>query len=154
MHTYARKLHERACSTDVPYGILNTASKMWAKSHPDAWYGNTYMDANPRTWAMQQLGLGMTNAIVDHILRSDSRARDPSATSYYQARRRKFKRVMPVPIVGDHPPPPLTLPLAPSRRPLPRQHQNAFEASAPSRGADALASLMEESLLQNLGLST
>ena len=129
----------------------------------NAWYGDTYMDANPKTWALQQLGLGMTNAIVDHILRSDSRVRDPAAKSYYKSRRRKFSRtrVVPVPLVGggdnattilNQPPPiALTHPLAMSRRPAPQSSQNATSTSVTP---DVLAGAREDPLLQFLGLST
>ena len=55
---WARAMNKRACSLDVPYGILNMASKSWLQSNPDEWYDDTCMDANPKTWALGQFGLG------------------------------------------------------------------------------------------------
>ena len=84
---YARKMNERACSNDVPFGILNIANKQWMESHPSSWYGDSYLEADPKSWALAQLGLGFTNAIVDHILRADARISNTSAKSYYPQRR-------------------------------------------------------------------
>ena len=94
---YARKMNERACSYDVPYGILNTANKCWQQSHPDVWYGDSYMDSNPKSWALQQLGLGFTKAITEHIVTCDEKIQDPTSTSIYKSRRRN-KRVCVVPL--------------------------------------------------------
>ncbi|KAL7523756.1 hypothetical protein ACHAXR_000316, partial [Thalassiosira sp. AJA248-18] len=33
-------MNKCACSLDVPFGILNTANKIWMKSHPDTWFGD------------------------------------------------------------------------------------------------------------------
>ena len=84
---------------------------MDAFSHPNLWYGDSYIDANPKTWALQQLGLGFTKAIVKHILAADSRIQDRSAVSYYKQRRRldRFKaitldtEVQPTPIIDSIP---------------------------------------------------
>ena len=58
------------------------------EANPNVWYGDSYIDAHPKTWALQQLGLGFTKAIVKHILAADARIQDPSASSYYKQRRR------------------------------------------------------------------
>ena len=58
----ALKMNKRACSFEVPFGILNTANKNWTNSNPDVCFGDTYMDFDPKTWALQQLGLGYTKA--------------------------------------------------------------------------------------------
>ena len=84
-------------SYDVPYGILNTANKCWQQSHPDVWYGDSYMDSNPKSWALQQLGLGFTKAITEHIVTCDEKIQDPTSTSIYKSRRRN-KRVCVVPL--------------------------------------------------------
>ena len=107
----AQLMHQRAVSVDVPFGILNTANKCWQESNPNLWYGDSYIDANPKTWALQQLGLGFTKAIVKHILAADSRVQDSSAVSYYKQRRRldRFKAitldsvVQPTPIIESIP---------------------------------------------------
>lgn len=75
-------------------GILNTANKCWQKSHPDV-YGDSYMDANnanPKSWTLQQLSLGFTKAITEHIVTCDEKIQDPTSTSIYKSRRRN-KRV-------------------------------------------------------------
>jgi len=84
----AQKMNQLAVSTAVPYGILNTANKCWKESHPDTWYGDSYMDADPKTWALQRLGLGWTRALIRHIHEMDARANDPSAKLVYKARQR------------------------------------------------------------------
>ena len=96
-------MHKRACSLSVPYGILHTANKVWMENHPGLWFGDTYMDADPKTWALQQLGLGFTKAIVAHIVAADHRAHDPQAVSYYKQRRRN-KRLAIVGLEDDPPP--------------------------------------------------
>lgn len=88
----AAKMNERACSLDVPFGILKTANKIWSKSNPDVCYGDSYMDSDPKTWALQQLGLGYTNAIAAHIKTCDDKIQDPTSTSIYKSRKRN-KRV-------------------------------------------------------------
>jgi len=93
----AAKMNERACSLDVPFGILNTANKIWSKSNPDVYYGDSYMDSDPKTWALQQLGLGYTNAITAHIKTCDDKIQDPTSTSIYKSRKRN-KRVCVVPL--------------------------------------------------------
>ena len=87
-------MNKRACSYDVPYGILNTANKCWQKSHPDVWYGDSYMDANndnPKSWAIQQLSLALC-FVTEHMLTCDEKIQDPTSTSIYKSRRRN-KRV-------------------------------------------------------------
>ncbi|KAL9179712.1 hypothetical protein ACHAXT_009002 [Thalassiosira profunda] len=94
---YARKMNERACSNAVPYGILNTANKNWIESNPSSWFGDSYMDADPKSWALGQLGLGFTTAIVDHISRADARATNPNAKSYYDKRKSAAPAAAPTP---------------------------------------------------------
>ena len=84
---WAAAMNKRACSSDVPYGILNTASKNWLHHNPDGWYGDTYIDANPKTWALGQFGLGCTLALTDHIHTSHDRVTDLSEKSHYTKRR-------------------------------------------------------------------
>ena len=85
-------MNKRACSLEVPYGILNTANKCWMKSNPDTCYRASGMEADPKTWALQQFGLGFAKAIVHHIITSDGRVQNPKSLSCYPSRRRK-KRV-------------------------------------------------------------
>ena len=59
-------MNERACSLNVPYGILNTANKRWMDAHPGTWFGNSYMDSSPKIWALGQLGLGFTKGQIFH----------------------------------------------------------------------------------------
>ena len=86
-HSNAKKMNEIAVSTKVPHGILNTANKCWMESHPDSCYGDSYLDANPKSWAWQQLGLGFTKALVCHLHEMNNRANDPTAKSIYERRR-------------------------------------------------------------------
>ena len=63
-----RKMHELVCSSHkAPYGILNTAKSMWAETSSNYWYGNSYAAADPKSWALQQLGLSVTSALSNHI---------------------------------------------------------------------------------------
>mmetsp|Transcript_4029 Transcript_4029/g.5672 ORF Transcript_4029/g.5672 Transcript_4029/m.5672 type:complete len:299 (+) Transcript_4029:1574-2470(+) len=85
----AIKMNKLACSTKVPYGILNTANKQWTSSNPHSWYGESYMEADPKTWAQHHLGLSISNAITGHIHRAFTRLHNPSNKSYYPQRRRR-----------------------------------------------------------------
>ena len=78
-------MNKRACSFEVPFGILNTANKNWTNSNPDVCFGYTYMDFDPKTWALQQLGLGYTKAITEHISTCDEKIQDPTSTSIYKS---------------------------------------------------------------------
>ena len=106
----AKKMHERACSMDVPYGILNTANKVWQNSNPDIWYGDSYMEADPKMWALQQLGLGFTKAITSHFIAADKRIHDPKAKSIYKRRRLIGVPVVAVEEDSQPSPPPITPP--------------------------------------------
>ena len=96
----AALMNERACSLNIPYGILNTANKRWIDAHPDSWFGNSYMDSSPKIWALGQLGLGFTKALVTHIKSADKRIQNPSSESYYKQRRRN-KRTCVVPLINE-----------------------------------------------------
>ncbi len=150
----ARKMHERAVSLDVPYGILNTANKVWQETNPDSWYGDSYMEADPKTWALQQLGLGFTKAIVAHIIAADKRVHDPNAKSYYPQRRRN-RRVNIVDLEEDTQSPSTLAPTLPASPVLttttPESSQPSLDEvvqlMAPKRSSDAC-------LLTTLGLSS
>lgn len=94
-------MNERACSLNVPYGILNTANKRWMDAHPETWFGNSYMDSSPKIWALGQLGLGFTKALVAHIKSADKKIHNPSAESCYQQRRRN-RRSCVVPLINEN----------------------------------------------------
>ena len=85
----AQLMHQRAVSS------LNLCSFLYNEhcqqvlagiKNPNLWYDNSYVNANPKIWALQQLGLGFTKAIAKHILAADSRIDDPSVVSYYKQR--------------------------------------------------------------------
>lgn len=82
----ARKMNELACSRRVPLGIIKSANKCWLNSHPNTWYGESYMDQNPQSWALQQLGLGYTMAIVKHIIAADKKIQNITSKSIYKKR--------------------------------------------------------------------
>ena len=99
----ALKMNKRACSFEVPFGILNTANKNWITSNPGVCFGDTYMDFDPKTWALQQLGLGYTKAITEHISTCDEKIQDPTSTSIYKSRKRnKRVCVVPLEITDEH----------------------------------------------------
>ena len=82
---HAIAMNKLATSKKTPSGILKTANKIWQNTNPNSWYGYSYMAPDPSTWAQQQIGLGITNALVHHIQRAITDIRKPSASS-----RRKF----------------------------------------------------------------
>ena len=72
-------------------------------SNPDVCFGDTYMDFDPKTWALQQLGLGYTKAITEHISTCDEKIQDPTSTSIYKSRKRnKRVCVVPLEITDEH----------------------------------------------------
>ena len=85
----ARKMNELACSRRVPFGIIKSANKCWMNSNPNTWYGDSYMDQNPQSWALQQLGLGFTLAIVKHIIAADNKIQDITTKSIYKRRQHR-----------------------------------------------------------------
>ena len=85
----ARKMNELACSRRVPSGIIKSANKCWMNSNPNTWYGESYMDQNPQSWALQQLGLGFTLAIVKHIIAADNKIQDITTKSIYKRRQQR-----------------------------------------------------------------
>lgn len=85
----ARKMNELACSRRVPFGIIKSANKCWMNSNPNTWYGESYMDQNPQSWALQQLGLGFTLAIVKHIIAADNKIQDITTKSIYKRRQQR-----------------------------------------------------------------
>jgi hypothetical protein len=78
---HAQRMHELACSNRVPFGLLNTANKTWKTSHSDSWYGDSYFAADPKTWALQQIGLTTTNALTAHLIAGHDKLTLPSATA-------------------------------------------------------------------------
>ena len=113
------------------------------------------MDADPKTWALQQIGLGMTKAIVTHIIKADARVHDPKAKSCYPQRRRN-RRVNVVDLEEDsqsssdpqpiHIAPPV-LPMTSSDQSHSSTTTEVAQLMAPKRSSDA-------SLLTTLGLSS
>lgn len=92
----ARKMNELACSTRVPVGIIKSANKCWQRSNPESWYGDSYMDADPQSWALQQLGLGFTKAIVEHIITADKKIQNITSKSIYKNKQQQQRtRVIP-----------------------------------------------------------
>ena len=76
----ARKQHSKSMfhkvySDDIPEAILTTANKVWATNRggatpattDDRWYGDSYIDATPSTWAMHQIGLAVVDSLASHI---------------------------------------------------------------------------------------
>ncbi len=144
----AKKMHARAVSLDVPYGILNTANKVWQDSNPDMWYGDTYMEAAPKTWALQQLGLGFTKAITSHFIAADKRIHNPNAKSIYKRRRRNNHGVHVVALVEDSQPSPKpNTPSPPQLLPIDEAGPSYSHLMAPTNPNN------DECLLTNLGLS-
>ena len=47
------------------------------------------MDQNPQSWALQQLGLGFTLAIVKHIIAADNKIQDITTKSIYKRRQQR-----------------------------------------------------------------
>ncbi|EED86272.1 predicted protein, partial [Thalassiosira pseudonana CCMP1335] len=80
----AQRMHELACSTRVPFGLLNSANKTWKTSHSDSWYGDSYLAADPKTWALQQIGLTITNALTAHLIAGHDKLTLPSATAKHR----------------------------------------------------------------------
>ena len=77
----AKAAAELARSKKVPRGILNRANDIWRHEHPDEFYGNSYKAMDPKTYAVQQLGLITSTAIANHILRSYGKAKSRPTTS-------------------------------------------------------------------------
>ena len=71
-----------ARSKHVPSGILVRANDIWRTQHPDEFYGYSYRAMDPRTYAQQQLGLILTTAFSNQILRAHGKAKSrPAALS-------------------------------------------------------------------------
>ena len=66
----AKAAAELARSKKVPRGILPRANAIWRKECPDEFYGYSYKAMDPLNWAEQQLGLVMSRAISNQIVRA------------------------------------------------------------------------------------
>ena len=71
----AKAAAELARSKKVPRGILPRANAVWRRECPDEFYGYSYKAIDPTTWAEQQLGLVMSRAISNQILRAHKRVK-------------------------------------------------------------------------------
>ena len=69
-HVNAKAAAQLARSKKVPRGILPRANAIWRKECPDDFYGHSYKAMDPMTWAEQQLGLVMSRAIANQIVRT------------------------------------------------------------------------------------
>ena len=66
----AKLAAELARSKEVPRGVLPRANAIWRKECPDEFYGYSYKAMDPMTWFEQQLGLVMSKAISNQIIRA------------------------------------------------------------------------------------
>ena len=71
----AKAAAELARSKKVPRGILPRANAVWRRECPDEFYGHSYKAMDPKTWAEQQLGLVMSRATSNQILRAHKRVK-------------------------------------------------------------------------------
>lgn len=77
-----------ARSKKVPRGVLVRANDIWRHEHPDEFYGHSYKAMDPKSYAVQQLGLITTTAISNHILRAYGKVKTTQAAS--EEERNKF----------------------------------------------------------------
>ena len=54
---------------------------IWRHEHPDEFFGYSYKAMDPKTYAVQQLGLISSTAIANHILRSYGKAKSRPTAS-------------------------------------------------------------------------
>ena len=66
----AKAAAELARSNKLPRGVLPRANAIWRRECPDEFYGYSYKAMDPTTWAEQQLGLVMSRAISNQIIRA------------------------------------------------------------------------------------
>ena len=65
----------------MPRGVLERANNIWRHEHPDEFFGYSYKAMDPKTYAVQQLGLISSTAIANHILRSYGKAKSRPTAS-------------------------------------------------------------------------
>ena len=55
------------CLKKIPSGIIFTRWLEISTTAESQWYGDSYLDAVPSTWAMQQIGMGIVRHMANHI---------------------------------------------------------------------------------------
>ena len=65
----AEKMYNRAMNYPAPIGIIPLATATWKKEKPKQqyFYGHSYTSPTPREYAVQNLGLAISNAVALHI---------------------------------------------------------------------------------------
>ena len=67
----AQSMYHKAYSPVVPEGIFTAANKIWQERQKtvggDGWYGTSYLEACPSSWAVQRIGIGVVRHMANHI---------------------------------------------------------------------------------------
>ena len=66
----ARLMIKRATGPDTIQGTLRHADQAWRALHGYRWYGATYAESTPSTYAKALLGTTITRALTDHLYRN------------------------------------------------------------------------------------
>ena len=65
----AAKMYHRATTSPCPIGLIPLATAQWKHSKPDSqhFYGHSHTAPTPKEYALQQLGLVISNALAIHL---------------------------------------------------------------------------------------
>ena len=80
----AKSMMMKVYSDAVPAGVLPQANTTWASRTKDDgvdWYGDSYLEANPSSWAIQHMGMGIVRYMAQHIKFAKYRTISASNTS-------------------------------------------------------------------------
>ena len=76
---HAPAAYRLACSSKVPWGVLNRADILWRAAQPDTSYSGSFRAMTPSAWFDQEFGLITSSAIASHILRAHNKNKSKPA---------------------------------------------------------------------------
>ena len=77
----AARMLTHTTSTDYPTGALHKANQAWRASEGNRWFGTTYYDSTPATWAQSTLGSAIVTNLAKHIRHYERRGHSDGISS-------------------------------------------------------------------------